>query len=36
MNPSIATVAALYKMDNSFFQNGIGNLDIETAIKKSI
>ena len=34
MNPSIATVAALYKMDNSFFQNGIGNLDNETAMKK--
>ena len=34
MNPSIAAVAALYKMDNSFFQNGIGNLDNETVMKK--
>lgn len=34
MNSSIAAVASLYKMDNSFFQKSVGNLETDLATKK--
>ena len=33
MEPSISTVAAIYKLDDHFFENGIGNLGKETVLK---